>query len=71
VIYAVTDSQPPDEKFFYGRIGSDLVKSRVKDISQRRFFIFGPPLMVDFMKQICLEAGCEKEMVITESFTGY
>jgi len=41
---------------------------RVKLIDRH---IFGPPKMVEAMKNICLELGISPEDIKTESFIGY
>lgn len=55
-----------------GHINSQIIKEEIPDYNQRRFYICGPPLMVEVMEKILLdELALPKEFVITESFTGY
>lgn len=71
LFYTVTDVQPKDSKCIYGRIDRDLLTENATDYDQRIFFIFGPPKMVEAMSALCLEIGCKKENIKTESFIGY
>lgn len=71
IVYTVTDSKPKDSTCISGRITKELVIQNLKDISERLFFIFGPPKMVEAMNALCLEIGCSKEKIKTESFIGY
>lgn len=71
VIYNVTGCQPKSADCFFGMINKDFLSSRLSDWNERVTFIFGPPKMVDTMKIVCLEAGCPRENLKTESFLGY
>lgn len=71
VFYTVTDCQPKDSSCIFGRIDKNLLVREVKDYVGRIFFIFGPPKMVEAMKNISLEAGARQENIKTESFIGY
>jgi len=71
VVYTVTDCPPRDSRCLYGRIDKDLVTAQLSDIRERVVFIFGPPAMVEAMQQLCLEAGCDRERIKSESFIGY
>lgn len=71
VFYTVTECEPKDNSCIFGRIDKNLFIDKVKDFSERMFFIFGPPKMVEAMKNLCLEVGCKKDSVKTESFIGY
>lgn len=71
VIYSVTDTQPQDPKSVFGRIDKTMVATHIADLKERIFFIFGPPKMVEAMKNLCLEMGCSEKRIKTESFLGY
>lgn len=71
IIYTVTDFQPVNKEYIFGRIDKDLLLNKIPDITERVFFIFGPPKMVETMKNTCLEINPVKENIKTESFMGY
>ncbi|MBU2540861.1 MAG: xylene monooxygenase [Candidatus Omnitrophica bacterium] len=71
LFYTLTDSGCDSKDCILGRISKDLLLEKTKDFNQREFFIFGPPKMVDAMKNICLDMGCEQERIKTEKFIGY
>lgn len=71
VYYVVTDSEPRDNSFIKGMIDQKFCMKKMTDMLERVHFIFGPPKMVEAMKELCIEAGCKKEQVKTESFIGY
>jgi len=55
-----------------GLINSSLIKEEIADYAERKFYICGPPLMVESMKKILLEElGLSDASVVTENFTGY
>ena len=58
----------------YSRFGPDsgVIRKEIPDFVERRFYICGPPAMVEAMKKILQdELAVSKENVITENFTGY
>lgn len=71
IYYFVTDCQPKDKSCIYGAITKDLLKEKVCDLDKRILFIFGPPKMVEAMKVLSFELGCNKENIKSESFIGY
>ncbi len=71
IFYTVSDSQPVNKEYIFGRIDKDLLFNKIPDIPERVFFIFGPPKMVEAMKNTCLEISPVKEHINTESFIGY
>jgi ferredoxin-NADP reductase len=71
IYYFVTDCQPKDKSCIYGAITKDLLKEKVRNLEKRIFFIFGPPKMVEAMKVLSFELGCNKNNIKTESFIGY
>ncbi len=55
-----------------GLINAQVIRNEVSDFTQRKFYICGPPGMVEAMKKILeLELGVEKDNIITENFQGY
>ena len=71
ILYTVTDCLPDDRACMQGQINKDLVEQRFQDLSIRKFFIYGPPVMVQAMKDLCIESGCDKNEIIAENFVGY
>lgn len=71
VFYTITDSPPKDTDCIFARIDKNLLLEKAEDYGERIFFIFGPPKMVEAMSNLCLELGCNKENIKTESFIGY
>jgi ferredoxin-NADP reductase len=55
-----------------GRINRDVIKNEIPDYTQRKFYLCGPPQMVEAMRQILTqELGLTLEMIVTENFQGY
>jgi glycine betaine catabolism B len=55
-----------------GLINAQVIKNEIPDYAQRRFYICGPPAMVEAMKKILAdELGCLAENIILERFQGY
>ena len=55
-----------------GQINRQLIEERVPDHAERKFYICGPPLMVECMKKILLDdLRLSQGSIITENFTGY
>ncbi len=55
-----------------GHIDNRLIKEEIPDYAERRFYICGPPSMVEVTKKILLEdLNLSTEQIITENFTGY
>jgi ferredoxin-NADP reductase len=71
VCYTVTDCVPQDKTCISGRICKEMLMDKIKDACDRIFFIFGPPQMVEAMKNMCLEAKVGQERIKTEKFIGY
>jgi len=66
-------SQPEQE--WQGRTGyinAEIIKQEVPDFTQRKFYVCGPPVMVEAMIKILLEQlGLSKQNVLFENFKGY
>ncbi|MFH2137995.1 MAG: FAD-dependent oxidoreductase [Candidatus Omnitrophota bacterium] len=71
IVHTLTDCESADIKCVYGYIDKELILRYTADIKTRPFFIFGPPKMVQSMKNVCLEAGCDQNMIKSEGFMGY
>jgi len=55
-----------------GHIADEIIKEEIPDYAERKFYICGPPAMVDVMKSIITEElDLPEDNVITENFTGY
>ena len=71
VFYLVTDCEPKDQSCINGAISQELLIEKIERWRDRTFFVFGPPMMVKAMHNLCLKTGCDKNKVKTESFIGY
>jgi len=55
-----------------GRINAQVIKQEIPDYTQRKFYLCGPPGMVEAMKKILTdELVLPDEHIITENFQGY
>jgi ferredoxin-NADP reductase len=62
----------PGFKCTVGLINSGVIKNEVPDYRQRKFYLCGPPQMVEAMrKMLAGELGVCGEKIITENFQGY
>lgn len=71
IYYIVTDCQPVDKACIFGRLSKDLLAEKFPRVDGWEFFIFGPPKMVEAMKELTQSIGAAKEQIKTESFIGY
>jgi len=71
IVYTVTAYPPKDTNCIYSRINKELFLDKIEDIDKRLFFIFGPPKMVEVLKNVCLDNGGKEELLMTENFVGY
>jgi len=71
ISYLVSECEPKDKTCYFGVINADVVKERICELHSRLMFIFGPPKMVEAMKQLSLELGLSKDNIRTEMFMGY
>jgi ferredoxin-NADP reductase len=71
VIYTLTDCLHDEKVCIKGQINKGLMTQHVPDIDTRRFFIYGPPVMVEAMKNMCTDCGCDENRIMIENFTGY
>lgn len=59
-------------KCVVGLINAQVIKNEVPDYAQRKFYICGPPAMVEAMQKILTEELLlSEENIITERFQGY
>lgn len=62
----------PDFKCIPGLINAQVIKNEVLDYPQRKFYLCGPPQMVEAMKKILMEElRLPKEGIVLENFQGY
>lgn len=54
-----------------GRIDTNMIKKYVEDIASSKFYIAGPPQMVNDLKEVVLTLQPDGSKIITEIFTGY
>lgn len=62
----------PGFKCTVGRINASIIKNEVSDYLERKFFLCGPPAMVEAMRAILSdELKLPKEQIVAENFQGY
>ena len=62
----------PDFKCVPGLINAQVIKNEAPDYLERKFFLCGPPAMVEAMKKILAEElHCPQANIVLENFTGY
>ena len=62
----------PGFKCTVGLINAQIIKDEVPDYLERKFYLCGPPAMVESMRKILAEEmAFPKENIITENFQGY
>ena len=62
----------PGFKCTPGLINAQVIKNEVADYKKRKFYLCGPPAMVEAMgKILTAELGLAKENIVTENFQGY
>jgi ferredoxin-NADP reductase len=62
----------PGFKCTIGLINAQIIKNEVPDFGERKFYICGPPAMVEAMKKnLSEELGMAEENIVTERFQGY
>ena len=55
-----------------GRINAQAIKNEIADYPQRKFYLCGPPAMVEAMENILIgELALPAESIVTENFQGY
>jgi glycine betaine catabolism B len=71
VVYTLVECQPEDAGCFEGMITAEFVQKHMPDYKERRLFIFGPPVMVKAMQDICRQLGSDPARIKVENFIGY
>jgi ferredoxin-NADP reductase len=62
----------PDFKCTVGMINATVIRNETPDYKERKFFLCGPPPMVEAMRKILAdELLLPKEQIVTENFQGY
>jgi len=62
----------PGFKCTVGLINSNVIRNEVPDYLQRKFYLCGPPQMVEAMRNILSgELGVTGERIVMENFQGY
>jgi ferredoxin-NADP reductase len=62
----------PGFKCTVGRINAGVIKSEIPDYPERKFYLCGPPQMVEAMRKLLAEElGVSPEMIVMENFQGY
>ena len=55
-----------------GRINAGVIKNEIPDYQERKFYLCGPPQMVEAMRLLLVEElSLSAEKIITENFQGY
>ncbi|MCM8786687.1 MAG: FAD-dependent oxidoreductase [Candidatus Omnitrophica bacterium] len=71
IIYLVTDYSSENKNCIFAKLDKEFLKSYINDLKDRIIYIFGPPKMVEEMKDLCVYLGLMKENIKVELFTGY
>ena len=63
-------SEPGNVKGEYevGNVDEKIVKKYLKDLSNKIFYVTGPPMMVDSVSKLLSEQGVNEEKIIMEKF---
>jgi len=62
----------PGFKCTVGLITSGVIKNEIPDYGQRKFYLCGPPPMVEAMRKILTDGlGLPEERIVRENFQGY
>lgn len=68
----VLNESEPGFKCAVGLINGNLIKNEIPDYLQRKFYLCGPPQMVEAMRKLLAgELGVSGEKIIMENFQGY
>ena len=55
-----------------GQINAGVIKNEIPDYAERKFYLCGPPQMVEAMRKILAdELGLNSERIVMENFQGY
>mgnify|MGYP001014804290 CR=1 FL=1 len=68
----VLRTAPADWPGYGGFITDTIVRTEIPDYRERRFYLCGPPPMVDALKKVLTEPlALPEEQIVTEGFAGY
>ncbi|MCX5703196.1 MAG: FAD-binding oxidoreductase [Candidatus Omnitrophica bacterium] len=68
----VLSEAAPGFDYVLGRINAQAIKNEIADYPQRRFYLCGPPAMVEAMENILRgELALPAESIVRENFQGY
>ncbi|MDI6809136.1 MAG: FAD-dependent oxidoreductase [Candidatus Eisenbacteria bacterium] len=68
----VLSEAEPGFKCTVGTIDAQIIRTEIPDFKERKFYLCGPPMMVEAMKKILSdELALPKDSIITENFQGY
>ncbi len=65
------ENAPADLRGEFGHLTHELLKKRVPDYKDRRFYISGSNILVDEYKDTLKKSGVEKKKIMTDYFPGY
>jgi ferredoxin-NADP reductase len=62
----------PGFKCTVGRINKEVIKNEIPDYQERKFYLCGPPQMVEAMRKLLAEElKVSPDLIVTENFQGY
>jgi len=71
IVHILSEAEPGFDAIV-GKINSEMIRKQIPDFKERKFFICGPPPMVESMKKILSdELILLQGDIITENFVGY
>ena len=72
LVATLTDPNPSEPwGHMTGRVGTDFLKNRLRDIPTSIFYVVGPPAFVKAMQKALPEAGADPGNIRSEQFYGY
>lgn len=73
VVYTITHPEESQKQWNgeTGRIGREMLEKYLPDIKKPKYYIVGPPKMVEAMEETVQELGVPNEQIRIENFTGY
>jgi ferredoxin-NADP reductase len=55
-----------------GRVDSQIIREEIPDYRERKFYLCGPPAMVEAMKAMLTDGlSVTEDSIVTENFQGY
>ena len=63
-----SDEMISEFEYETGRINSESLKKHLGDFNNKKYFLIGPPAMVDSFKDILLNQNVSEENIMTEKF---